>query len=48
MKFTLAWLREHLDTDAAPERIAEALTALGIEVEGLHDPAAALGTFAAA
>ncbi len=48
MKFTLGWLREHLDTTATPERIAAALTALGIEVEGLHDPAATLGAFTAA
>ena len=37
MKFTLSWLREHLDTEATPEGIAEALTMLGLEVEGVED-----------
>ena len=48
MKFTLPWLKAHLDTDADPDRIAEALTALGLEVEGVSDPAAALGMFSIA
>ncbi|MGF1658046.1 MAG: phenylalanine--tRNA ligase subunit beta [Rubrimonas sp.] len=45
MKFTLGWLKEHLETDASVERIAEALTDLGLEVEGVEDPAATLGAF---
>ena len=45
MKFTYGWLREHLDTDASPEAIAERLTAIGLEVEELSDPAAALAPF---
>ncbi|MFO7855315.1 MAG: phenylalanine--tRNA ligase subunit beta [Paracoccaceae bacterium] len=45
MKFTLGWLKEHLETDASVEAIAEALTDLGLEVEGVEDPAAALGAF---
>ncbi len=45
MKFTASWLREHLDTQAAVPAIAEALTALGLEVEDVADPAAALAPF---
>ncbi|WP_237215361.1 phenylalanine--tRNA ligase subunit beta, partial [Falsiroseomonas oryziterrae] len=45
MKFTLSWLREHLDTDASLERITTTLSAIGIEVEGVHNPAAELGSF---
>ncbi|WP_265500610.1 phenylalanine--tRNA ligase subunit beta [Paracoccus beibuensis] len=45
MKFTLSWLKEHLDTTATLDRIAEALTDLGLEVEEIVDPAARLGTF---
>lgn len=45
MKFTLSWLRRHLDTDATLDRITEALTDLGLEVEGVEDPAARLGAF---
>ncbi len=45
MKFTLGWLNEHLDTDAPLAALAEALTDLGHEVEGIEDPAARLGAF---
>jgi hypothetical protein len=45
MKFTLSWLRDHLETDAQVDAIAEALTDLGLEVEGIENPAAALGAF---
>ena len=45
MKFPLSWLRDHLDTDASAAEIAEALTDLGLEVEGVSDPAAALRPF---
>ena len=45
MKFTLSWLRDHLETEAPVEAIAEALTDLGLEVEGIEDPAASLGAF---
>ncbi|MFN3701679.1 MAG: phenylalanine--tRNA ligase subunit beta [Alphaproteobacteria bacterium] len=38
MKFTLSWLKNHLDTDASPEQIGEALTALGLELDALDDP----------
>jgi phenylalanyl-tRNA synthetase beta chain len=45
MKFTLAWLKEHLETDASLEAIAFALTDLGLEVEGVTDPGAKLAPF---
>lgn len=45
MKFTLAWLREHLDTTATLDEIAFALTDLGLEVEGITDPGAELAAF---
>ena len=45
MKFTLSWLREHLDTDARFEAIAERLSMIGLEVDAVDDPAAALAEF---
>ena len=45
MKFTLSWLFEHLETDRTLDQISEALTALGIEVEGIEDRAKALAPF---
>ena len=45
MKFSLAWLRSHLDTDADLARIAATLDAIGLEVEGIEDRAAALAPF---
>jgi phenylalanyl-tRNA synthetase beta chain len=45
MKFTLAWLREHLETDATLDEITFALTDLGLEVESTHDPAERLAAF---
>lgn len=45
MKFTLSWLMDHLETDATLDAITEALTDLGLEVEGVEDPAARLGAF---
>ena len=45
MKFTLSWLKEHLDTTASVDEIAEALTDLGLEVEGIENPAKALAPF---
>ncbi len=40
MKFTLSWLKSHLSTDADLDTILEALTRIGLEVEGVTDPAA--------
>ena len=45
MKFTLSWLKEHLDTDAAPAEIAARLTAIGLEVESVTDASAGLKDF---
>ena len=45
MKFTLAWLKQHLDTKASVEAIAETLTRIGLEVEELFDPKTALKPF---
>ncbi len=45
MKFTLAWLKRHLETDADAAVIAERLTALGLEVERIEDRAKALVPF---
>lgn len=45
MKFTLSWLKEHLDTDAPVDAIAEKLTAIGLEVESVSNPGAALKDF---
>jgi phenylalanyl-tRNA synthetase beta chain len=45
MKFTLGWLKQHLDTTATLDDIAVALTALGLEVEGVQDRAATFAPF---
>ncbi len=45
MKFTLSWLKDHLETQAPVEEIAEALTDLGLEVEEISNPAARLADF---
>ncbi|MEM6588072.1 MAG: phenylalanine--tRNA ligase subunit beta [Pseudomonadota bacterium] len=45
MKFTLSWLKDHLDTTASVDEIAETLTDLGLEVEEISNPAARLGEF---
>ena len=38
MKFTLSWLKKHLDTTATVDEISDALTDLGLEVEGIENP----------
>lgn len=48
MKFTLDWLKEHLDTTATAAEIAAALTMIGLEVESVEDPAARLRPFVVA
>ena len=45
MKLTLSWLKEHLDTDASLEAIVDTLTKVGLEVESVDHPAAALQDF---
>ena len=45
MKFSLDWLKQHLDTTASAQEIADRLTAIGLEVEELSNPAEALAAF---
>ena len=45
MKFSLSWLRTHLDTDAGLDAITARLTEIGLELEGVEDPGAALALF---
>src|ERR1051326_9100563 len=45
MKFTLSWLREHLDTDNSLAELADKLTMIGLEVENLEDKATALAPY---
>ena len=45
MKFTLSWLKEHLDTSADLAKVRDTLTMLGLEVEGITNPAETLKGF---
>ena len=45
MKFTLSWLKQHLATDASLDTITDTLNRIGLEVEGIRDPGAALAPF---
>ena len=45
MKFTLSWLKDHLETSASLGEIAETMIAVGLEVEEVHDPAERLKAF---
>jgi phenylalanyl-tRNA synthetase beta chain len=45
MKFTLSWLKDHLDTDEPLDRLADKLTMIGLEVENIEDQAKALAPF---
>src|SRR6201988_2773054 len=45
MKFTLSWLKEHLETDATLDQIVETLTKIGLEVENVEDPGERLKDF---
>ena len=45
MKFSFEWLKQHLDTTASAEEIADKLTAIGLEVEDVSNPAEALAPF---
>ena len=38
MKFTFAWLKDHLDTAAPLEELTGRLSSMGLEVEGVEDP----------
>ncbi len=48
MKFTLSWLKDHLETPATIGEIAECMTMAGLEVEDVVDPGAKLAVFSAA
>jgi phenylalanyl-tRNA synthetase beta chain len=48
MKFTLSWLKQHLDTDEPLDKLADKLTMIGLEVESIEDKAKALAPFSIA
>ena len=45
MKFTLSWLKDHLDTQAPLDLIVSTLSSIGLEVEDVRNPAAKLKGF---
>jgi len=48
MKFTLSWLKDHLDTNCTVPQVVEAMTMAGLEVEHVIDPATKLAPFTVA
>src|SRR5579871_2558507 len=48
MKFTLSWLKDHLDTSASLDAIVATLTRIGLEVERVENPAAKYAGFVVA
>ncbi|MEO9489991.1 MAG: phenylalanine--tRNA ligase subunit beta, partial [Marinomonas sp.] len=48
MKFSLTWLKDHLETVATLKEITDCLNAIGLEVEGVEDPAQRLAGFTVA
>lgn len=48
MKFSLSWLKEHLETDATIQDVADTLNRIGLEVEGIENPAEKLAGFTVA
>src|SRR5262245_59482226 len=48
MKFTLAWLKDHLDTDAPLNGIVDKLTMIGLEIERVEDVATSWAPFTVA
>nr|WP_298924843.1 phenylalanine--tRNA ligase subunit beta [uncultured Erythrobacter sp.] len=48
MKFSITWLKDHLETDATLSEITDGLNAIGLEVEGVEDPAQRLAGFTVA
>jgi phenylalanyl-tRNA synthetase beta chain len=48
VKFTLGWLKEHIDTDASLAALADKLTMIGLEVEHIEDQGSAMAPFAVA
>src|SRR5712672_4714683 len=45
MKFTLSWLKEHLETDEPLDKIVDRLTMIGLEVESVTDKGKVLAPF---
>ena len=45
MKFTLSWLKQYLETDASLAALGDCMTAIGLEVESIEDPAVVLAPF---
>jgi phenylalanyl-tRNA synthetase beta chain len=45
MKFSLSWLKEHLETEATIQDVADVLNRIGLEVEGIENPAERLAGF---
>src|SRR6204780_2064003 len=45
MKFSLSWLRTHLETDASVDDITSTLTRIGLELEGVENRGAAIASF---
>jgi phenylalanyl-tRNA synthetase beta chain len=48
MKFTLSWLKDHLETEASIAEVAQAMTMAGLEVEAVIDAGSKLGPFTVA
>jgi phenylalanyl-tRNA synthetase beta chain len=48
MKFSLSWLKAHLETDATIQDVADVLNRIGLEVEGIENPAERLKGFTVA
>lgn len=48
MKFTLGWLKDHLETDASLDEIVETLIKIGLEVDSVDDPGAKFAAFTVA
>ncbi len=48
MKFSLKWLKDHLNTEASVKEIVDTLNAIGLEVEWVEDPAVRLAGFTVA
>ena len=48
MKFTLSWLKDHLDTSASVQEVVDAMTMAGLEVEHVEDPGSRLAAFSVA
>lgn len=48
MKFTLSWLKDHLETEATVDQVVDAMTMAGLEVEHVEDPATKLAAFTVA